>query len=46
MKKNKDLYREHAGFIKNEAELQEELEEDALELGDVERKHFEEDELN
>ena len=40
----KDKFKEHACDFKNESECEEELDEDNLNLGDVERKHFEEDE--
>lgn len=42
--KKKDKYEELAGDFKNEAELEEELEEDALEIKEIENKHFEEEE--
>ena len=42
-KNKKDTYEEHAGFIRNEAEVEEELEEEDTDLMDAERKHFEED---
>jgi hypothetical protein len=42
-KAKKDKYEELAGDFKNEAELEEELEEEGTELKEVENKHFEED---
>jgi len=42
-KNKKDAYEEHAGFVKNEAEVEEELEEDGKDLKEVEEQHFEED---
>jgi len=44
-KEKKDKYEEFAGDFKNETELEEELEEEDLEEGEVEKKHFEEDEI-
>ena len=38
----KDKYEEFAGEFKNEAELQEELDEEGIELRAAEREHFEE----
>jgi hypothetical protein len=40
--RKKDKYDELAGDFKNEAELEEELEEDALGMKEVENRHFEE----
>lgn len=42
-KSKKDKYEEFAGDFKNEAEVEEELEADGLNMMDEERKHFEED---
>ena len=42
-KNKKDAYVEHAGFIKNEAEVEEELEEEGVDLKKAEEEHFEED---
>ena len=39
----KDKYEEHAGDFRNEAEVEEELEEDGLDVAEVERQHFDED---
>jgi hypothetical protein len=39
----KDAYEEHAGEFRNEAEVEEELEEEGTDLMEAERKHFEED---
>jgi hypothetical protein len=41
--KKKDAYEEHAGDFRNEAEVEEELEEEGTDLMEAERKHFEED---
>jgi len=43
MTKKKDKYEELAGDFKNEAELEEEIEEDTLDVKEVENKHFEEE---
>jgi hypothetical protein len=42
-KDKKDAYREYAGDFKNEAELEEEMEEDGIDLKEAENKHFEEE---
>jgi len=42
--KKPDAYKEHACEFVNESECEEELEEDGLDLEDVEKDHFEEDE--
>ena len=42
-KNKKDAYEKHAGDFRNETEVEEELEEDGLEVAEVERQHFEED---
>jgi hypothetical protein len=42
-KKKKDAYEKHAGEFRNEAEVEEELEEEGTDLMDAEREHFEED---
>jgi hypothetical protein len=39
----KDEYAKHAGEFINEAELQEELDDDELDVDEVEETHFEED---
>ena len=39
----KDKFEEFAGDLKNEAEFEEELEEEGLDLDDVERDHFDEE---
>ena len=39
----KDKFKEFAGDFKNEAEFEEELEDERLDLDDVERDHFEEE---
>jgi hypothetical protein len=39
----KDKFKEHACEFKNEAECEEELDEEGLNLQDVEKEHFEED---
>ena len=39
-----DEYEEHAGEFKNEAELEEELDEEGIDLEEAEREHFGEDE--
>lgn len=44
MAKKKDKYEEFAGEFKNEAQLEEELEEEDLDPKEVEEKHFEEEE--
>ena len=41
----KDKFEEFGGDFKNEAELEEELEEEGLEVGEVEKSHFEEEVL-
>ena len=43
LKNKKDLYQEFAGDFKNEAELEEELEEEGVEVFKVEKEHFEEE---
>lgn len=45
MTKIKDAYKEFAGDLKNEAQFEEELEEEGLEMSEAEKKHFEEEEL-
>lgn len=40
-----DKYKEHACEFLNEAECEEELEDDGLDLDDVEREHFEEEKV-
>jgi len=45
-KKKADTYEEHGCEFVNEAECEEELEEDGLDLEEVEKEHFEEDENN
>lgn len=42
--KKKDAYEKFAGAFKNEAELEEELEEEDVAVANAEREHFEEDE--
>ena len=43
--KQKDKYDEHACEFKNEAECEEELEEDGNDFWNIEKKHFEEEEI-
>jgi hypothetical protein len=38
-----DKFKEFAGAFKNEADFEEELDEERLDLDDVERSHFEEE---
>lgn len=40
----KDKFEEFAAEFKNEADLEEEFEEESLDLEEVEREHFEEEE--
>lgn len=42
----KDLWKEYSGDFKNEADFEEEIEDEMLDEGEVERMHFEEDEYN
>jgi hypothetical protein len=44
-KEKKDKYEEFAGDFKNETTFEEELEEEGLEEGEVEKEHFEEEEI-
>lgn len=44
MKKKTDKYEEFAGEFKNEAKLDEELDEEEIDKDDIEGEHFEEDE--
>ena len=43
MKKSIDKFKEHAGELKNEADIEEELEEDGINLDEAEKEHFEEE---
>lgn len=42
-KEKTDVYKEHACEYLNEAECEEELDEDGLDLNEVEKSHFKED---
>jgi len=42
-KKKPDAYQEFAGDFKNEAEFEEELEEEGIEVFKAEKEHFEEE---
>jgi len=42
MKEKKDKYEEHGVEFKNEAELEEELDEEGLDKNEIEKEHFEE----
>jgi len=39
----KDKYEEHAGEFKNEAEIEEELDEEGIDIEEAEKEHFEEE---
>jgi len=39
-----DEYEKHAGDFKNEADLEEEMDEDGISVNEAEEEHFEEDE--
>lgn len=43
MKNKKDAYKEFAGDFKNEAEFEEEVEAEGLDIKEVENQHFEEE---
>ena len=43
--KKTDKFKEFAGDFKNETELEEELEAEGLDEGEVEKQHFEEEEI-
>lgn len=43
--KRKDKFEEHAAEFKNEADAEEELEEDNVNLNEAEKEHFEDEEL-
>jgi hypothetical protein len=42
-KKGKDAFREFAGDFKNEAQLEEELDDEGVDVREAEKKHFEEE---
>lgn len=46
MAKKRDMYKELAGDFKTPDEFQEEAEEEGLDPEEVEKTHFEEDEIN
>jgi hypothetical protein len=41
----KDKYEEYSGEFKNEAELEEELDEETLEIKEIEEDHFQESDI-